>query len=403
MILVERGKLDLDRPANDYLGAAKLTARVGQAEGATLRRLASHTSGLPLHYQFFYEDEPYPKPSMDESIRRYGQLVTAPGEAYQYANFGYGVLDYVISRASGMEYAEFMRREVFLPLDMTRSSVGVGPNLAAYQAVRYGADQTPIPFYDFDHPGASAVYSSAHDLVRFGLFHLKQLQPGQKAILSHSAIDEMQRPIGEVGGGRRYGLGWFITPDEHGLRTISHSGGMGGVRTRLTLVPDEKIVVAALANAITSLPQRMTSEILAELLPDYGTRLRAETRKETPKKDAKPEFRPPDALIGDWQGNVDTYSGARPLEMQVKPAGDIHIRLAGQLKTLLNEARFDNGHLTGVFAGDIGTPDANRRPYHLHLRVKLRHDTLNGSLTAISLPGCRAGNALSHWVELKKQ
>src|SRR5580704_4021708 len=74
MTLVEQGKIDLDRPANDYLGNAKLKALVGSADDATVRRIANHTSGLPLHFQFFYADEPYSRPSMDETIRRYGNL-----------------------------------------------------------------------------------------------------------------------------------------------------------------------------------------------------------------------------------------------------------------------------------------------------------------------------------------
>ena len=48
MVLRQRGKIDLDKPANDYLGEAKLVARVGDAAGATVRRVANHTSGLPL-------------------------------------------------------------------------------------------------------------------------------------------------------------------------------------------------------------------------------------------------------------------------------------------------------------------------------------------------------------------
>src|SRR5712692_1718146 len=53
MVLVQAGKIDLDRPINDYLGSAKVRARVGDAAQATVRRVANHTSGLPLHYQFF--------------------------------------------------------------------------------------------------------------------------------------------------------------------------------------------------------------------------------------------------------------------------------------------------------------------------------------------------------------
>ena len=80
MILHERGLLDLDRPIDDYLGDTKLTARVGNAADATVRRVANHTAGLPLHYQFFYADQPHRPPPFDETIRRYANLITVPGE-----------------------------------------------------------------------------------------------------------------------------------------------------------------------------------------------------------------------------------------------------------------------------------------------------------------------------------
>ena len=55
MKLVEQGKIDLDRPANDYLGSAKISGVAGQASDATVRRVMAHSAGLPLHYRFFYE------------------------------------------------------------------------------------------------------------------------------------------------------------------------------------------------------------------------------------------------------------------------------------------------------------------------------------------------------------
>src|SRR5438477_12314094 len=45
MVLEERGKLELDRPINECLGAAKLKAWIGDAAEATVRRVANHTSG----------------------------------------------------------------------------------------------------------------------------------------------------------------------------------------------------------------------------------------------------------------------------------------------------------------------------------------------------------------------
>ncbi len=82
MVLVERGAIDLDRPVNAYLSDAPLRSRVDGRE-ATVRQVANHTAGLPLHYQFFYADRPEVPPPFEETIRRYGNLVTAPGERHQ--------------------------------------------------------------------------------------------------------------------------------------------------------------------------------------------------------------------------------------------------------------------------------------------------------------------------------
>ncbi len=145
-LLAQRSKIDIDRALNEYLGEAKLVARVGAAGDATVRRVANHSAGLPLHYQFFYADEPYRRPMMDETIRRYGNLVTAPGERFQYSNLGYGVLDYVITRVSASPTPISCAKRFFLPLGLTHTSIDVGPGLAEFEATRYGDDGLAIPF-----------------------------------------------------------------------------------------------------------------------------------------------------------------------------------------------------------------------------------------------------------------
>jgi CubicO group peptidase (beta-lactamase class C family) len=401
MVLVQRGLIKLDQPANEILGDAKLTAHLGQAEDATVRRIANHTSGLPLHYQFFYADDSYQKPEMTESIRRYGHLLCPPGEEFQYANFGYGLLDYMVALKSHRSFAEFVRDEVFLPLGMTQSSIGIPAGLESKTAARYAQDGSPLPFYDFDHPGGSAVFSSAHDLALFGLFHSRQKQEEQKSILNDESLGEMQRGTADCGEGRRYGVGWFVNDSEFGYRTISHTGGMGGVRCRLVMVPDKQIVVVTLCNASNDLPLRIAREILGELLPDYGVAMRKNPEHKVNSDSHKP-YAPPE-LVGFWQGKVETYAGNRNVQMWVQPDGDVKIRVGGGLVALLNRSNLHDGLLTGEFVGDIGTDDANRRRYHLHVRAKLRGEKLNGALTAMSLPARKAGNALSHWLELTRQ
>jgi CubicO group peptidase (beta-lactamase class C family) len=413
MTLVEKGLVDLDAPINEYLGDAKLTAHVGvatdsqgglsqkeAADQATVRRVANHTSGLPLHYQFFHDNEPWRRPPMDLSILRYGHLVRIPGERYVYANFGFGLIDYIIERVSGKPFATFLKQEVFDPLGMTRSAVGIGPNLGPYAAERYDLEGKPISFYDFDHPGASAVYCSAHDLVRFGLLHSKSLRIDQRSILSDESIDAMQVATSGDDPSEGYGIGWRIIADNCGYRTVNHDGSMGGVRTRLILVPEENLVVAVLCNASTNLPVKIADMILSECLPGYGTP--PPKPRDNDALDEKPPFVPHPALEGLWRGKVNTYSGDIPIEINIPETGPYLVRLGAGLQAVLDSPTFEDDRLTGSALGDIETDDAQKRPYTLAFDLNLRWNVLNGSVTAKSNPGPKLGNALSHWCELEK-
>jgi len=398
MLLVQAGKIRLDRPVNDYLGAAKVRARVGDAAQATVRRVANHSSGLPLHYQFFYADEPFRPPPMDETIRRYANLVTMPGEKYEYSNLGYGILDYVMARVSGKAYPDFMRDEVFARLGLKNMSVNTGSGFGKSEAIRYGSDGAPIPFYDFDHRGGSAVYASVHDLVRFALFHLKARVPGQARILSDESITEMQKPTMVTGPQAGYGIGWAVSDTPAGYRVVSHTGGMGGVSTSLRLVPAGKLAVAVLCNASSSLPHAIADEIFRIMLPKW------KDGRRPPAPGAKPgEFQPPPDLAGGWKGKLHTYKDEIPLRLQIRESGEMVGQLAGQPESTFANTRSADGVISGRVKGDIGAEDANRRPYLLHFTLKLRGGVLNGPATAVSLPGRRVGNALTQWVELRRE
>jgi CubicO group peptidase (beta-lactamase class C family) len=409
MILRDRGLIDLNRPINDYLGDAPLTARIGDASDATVLRVANHTSGLGLHYQFFYEDEPYCRPPVAETIRRYGHLVTAPGERWQYSNLGYGVLDHLVAKLSGKSYADFMREDVFIPLGMTRASVDIGPGLEPYVAQRYGTDGVAFPFYDFDHPGGSAVYCSAHDLARFGMFHLKAHLSDQRAVLPDSTIDEMQVATAVTKDGRGYGIGW-MAHESDGVRFVEHTGGMGGVQTILRLVPEESIAIALLTNSSREMTPdrgRLVEDILSVVLPDYAEAV-AERRAKPEKELEKPAFEPPADLIGEWRGTLHTWLREDPLALRCDASGTIRAQVGDGLHSLVNDPEFDDGWLTGRMLGDIDLPYVSRRRHNLHLDLRLRGDVLSGAIiaqalpTALGAPHGRVGNALSQWAELRK-
>lgn len=413
MRLVEEGKIALDRPANDYLGAGKLTGLAGDASGATVRRLLAHTAGLPLHYRFFYEGEEVAPPEMDEGVRRYGIVVNPPGEVFQYSNFGYGVLEHILARVSGMTYADYLRAQVFLPLDMTRTSVHRTPELEPYAAARYDGRGRRIPFYRFDHDGASAVWSTAHDLVRFGMFHLKERLPGQRRILSDAAIEAMQRVETPPGAEEAYGLGWFIEEDDHGYRRVYHSGSMPGVSTMLNLYPSERLVVVVLINTLDREARvRIAQELAAAVLPKYAAALRERLgRAEVERREGLARggggesggapFSPPPELLGRWSGKLRTYDGEVPFTLVFQPDGDVHVRLGDQLETLLNGASFRNRNLVGRFGGTIPTADARRRPHSVLLNLRLRNGALSGQATAQTTEE-PIHFALTSWVELAR-
>jgi hypothetical protein len=417
MILVERGLIDLDSPVNDYLGETQLQAWVGDAAEATVRRVASHTAGLPLHSQHFYDGEPHRPPPMDETIRHYGNLVTAPGERYQYSNLGYGLLGYVISRVSGQNYAGFMCDEVFAPLGMNHTSVHLGPGLEEGQAVKYTSQGTVVPPHDSDSPGASAIYSSAHDLIRFAMFHLKNDLPDQETIISHAAIDEMQCPSLETGPtrawereGSGYGIGWYVGVTEDSLRVIHHSGWTHGVSTVLALVPKENLAVAVLSNAHSQWPDTILIEILCALLSGQPEEFLPPAERAA---DEAP-FAPDPELVGSWRGLVYTYKGEVALTLEIGESGGIYATLGEQPRTPLQSVSYQDNlpqflnagggpFLRGWMSDELRTEDVSRgRPHKLWLELNLRDNVLNGSLIAFSQREMPTG-PLAHWVELGKQ
>lgn len=396
MVLVERGKVALDQPANQYLGVGKIRSMAGDAAGATVRRVLSHTAGLPLHWQFFYADHSYGPPTMDETIARYGITVFPPGTQDEYSNLGFGIIDHIISRVSGQSYADFMRNEVFLPLGLTRTSVDIGPGLADFVAERYDLEQRPIPFYGFDHPGASAGYSSAHDLVRFGMFHLKQRLPEQRAILSPASIDEMHRRMAPA----NYGLGFSLNADDMGSPRFGHGGGMPGVSTVLALYPNENVAIALLTNARSPVhPEYLVKEIMATLSPRFGDSLRARQGRAKP---APPAFVMPAGLVGEWTGSLQTWQQTLPIRLLAQPDGDVHVWVGDQPRAILNDLAFANGRLTGRFAGRIPTDDANRWSHDLWIDMVLGNGSLAGQVNAITTTA-REMWSLGSYAELRKR
>lgn len=395
MVLVARGQIDLDKPIDDYLGAAKVTARIGNASDATVRRVADHTAGLPLHAMFFYKDEPGAPPAFEDSIDRYAVLMAPPGEAHVYSNIGYGLLERAIERASGKSYAQFVTDEVFAPLGLNESAIPVAGDLPQ-AATRYWGDHVVQPNVS-DSDGADAAFMSAHDLVRFGMFHLYgQLEGQKRAILGRNALDSMRetRPLND-GSSVGYGIGWFVG-EKHGLQYFGHNGGRAGVATVLAIYPEAETVVVVLGNGIsrTGAVHFLESDIIHALLPET---IRADHG-----------FTPSPDLVGRWQGHIETYAGRMALMLDIQLNGSVLARIGSaptqEVVKVKLEPRTSLLKLDDLM-GRIDTPDANRQPGPLQLSLRLRgSDRLTGVISSNSLETLtdRMGSAVSYWVQLRR-
>ena len=384
MILAELNQIDLDRPINYYLPVG-ITSRAGDVALATVRRVADHTAGLPLHYQFFYEDEPYSPPPRADTIRRYAKTFAQPGVRYQYSNLGYGLLDHLIEHVSERPFAEFVAEEVFGPLAMNDSSIG--PTNAS--AIPYG-ESFAYPHYDFDHPGGSAAFASVMDLLRFGQFHLGFLD----GPLSPGARKEMQSPSAKVDETSSYGLGWSIA-ERLGRKVIQHTGSMGGVRTVLRLIPELQAVIAILTNCENDFPYTMVAD--AQAAVDEVSREQLELSRKLPPP-AVQDGPFPAHLKGFFSGFIETPDGELPFAVDLVSGSAV---LNGA-DVPISGLKMHTGNVRGVFDGNVQCEDANRRPYRLHLDLASTETGLQGAIVAITQDSknSRTGNALSYWCDL---
>lgn len=386
LTLVEAGRVDLDAPANAYLSPeGGISGFAGPDSLATVRRVLAHTAGLPLHWQFFYRDEDHGPAATDEAIRRYAHMVFPPGRLFNYSNLGYGILERIIERASGRDYEDFMQEVVFQPLGMTRTTISKGDDLEGQAAVRYDAQRRPIPPYDFDHRGGSAVWASAHDLVRFGMYHLGERLEGQEPVLSPETLLAMKRPLAPDSSEWGYGMGWSRSEDA-GFVRWSHTGGMPGVSTALHLYPEARLVVVVLMNARGPASNVASGIAHRLLLPDSAQADRVSAAGDQRAESQEEEDRPlPGALAGTWGGSIHTYQGEVGFELVVAADGSATGRIGEGRTVPLEDADYEDGALTGSLATPLPTEDALRHPHVVRLRLlRIGEDRLAGQATAVA-------------------
>lgn len=394
MVLVDRDQIALDHPVNEYLPNSKLNAYVGDANSVTIRRLANHTSGMPTHWNFFYA--PNSPPSMDESIARFAFTAWEPGTRTNYSNLAFGILNYVTEVVSEKPWGTFMETEVFNPAGMMHTAYGIRPGLEGIAAHSYSQDSAGrwvrVTPYEFDHPGASAIWSSANDLARFLLLHMNLGEIDGARILSKSAAEEMQRIHPDaLAAGAQYGVSWAIG-SRKGVRQLAHDGGMPGVRTEVAAYPELNAGYVVLTNGDGHNEiGRVASNLRKILLPEIPT------LDKTPKS-TKPKQNEPIVPRGAWTGHV--VDGAQiPIELKFPDENLAEIRIGGDGRLLRkSEARHNNGRTVFTLPGRFGTHTHFHGETEMQFDIAIDGDALRGVLY-VTAPGYFR---LPYYVELSK-
>ena len=419
MKLHEDGKIDLDEDIETYLNDMNLKYYVSDSNKVSCSNLLSHTSGLPMHFQYFYDDDKLAIPDVMQVADQYGIIVNPPSSKYVYANLGYGILGKVIAEISGKSFNDYMTEEIFGPLGMTQTTIDISSKTKNKLAKRYDIKGNLIPFSFSDTPGAGNVSTTIQDLIQFGKFHLGNTPEDGRSLLSNKTIKSMQQKqyADNANGRNTYGLGWFFDDKQYKYKMVYHAGGMDGIDAMIRILPEKNIVVAALSNQYSEYTHELTEQILLNMIPDLKSVETKQTQKQEAAVQEKSKEIKQSDLIGNWNGHIVTDNELIPIELVFQEDGDIHVNMPIQFesmllrtnifdvqhKMLLNKRFFNNGHLMGWYAGNIPGEHLLRCPQTTRLNLEYRNGKLIGTAAALASHPSRMHYALSYYLELEKK
>lgn len=391
MVLRERRLVDLDTPVEPYLGGIKIKAYGVDAAGVTLRRIVQHTSGLPMYWGGPFVSNSGGPYTQEEMFRRYAILAFPPGERELYSNLGIAMLAYILQSVSGKSYADFLREEVFLPLGMTKTVCLSAPAATDDFAQQYAHGGEPWTYNE-------GMYASAHDLLRFGMFHLKNHLPDQQPILSDSAIDLMQTSIDPRSDFR---LPWWVWEYE-GYRALVFTGASG---TIIALIPEADLAIVVLANRLQANTPRIAGWIAEAMLDDFDKNARIPTRVQVLEKTA-PGPLSRGSLTGLWKGSITTSERDIPVEISFGRTGSPEMRSMSDSGSWGNwmesmpslRGDYSGGIFSAYFPIRISIQDTREHDHWTWVYAGLDADTLRGYAVAHAAGGPHFG--LPYYIRL---
>lgn len=253
MQLYQEGKLDLNENIQTYLD--DIVINNPYKETVTCQNLLTHSSGLDeqseldgstlnkktlkSQKQYFEEHIPY--------------VIIKPNTVCRYSNMGYNLLGYIVEKASGKSYEDYITDNILNPLDMMHSSVRIeNESMASGYEFSDGKYQK-IPFAYQYTSGSSGIIASVADMENFMIMHLNTGTYQNEAILNSDTEQIMQNrqfSNDEVFDGMGDG---FIRASRNGVQLLKHEGALPGYTTTLILIPSQNFGIYVATNSLSGM------------------------------------------------------------------------------------------------------------------------------------------------------
>ena len=232
--LVDQGLIDLDAPAALYAPGYSVPLDV------TVRMLLNQTSGFGYY----------------ESLAR-ARVGASLGE-FSYANANYDLLGRIVENVSGMDYADYLRENVFDAAGMADASVDVVSEPAAPEAAGHRnwfgaavADGFEHGEDDDEWGGQASGYvrASISDMASYLRIYLNN----GRGVVSSDAVNRMVwERVSDPVGDTFYGMGWTTyldgDDDDDGQLVMSHDGDVENYVARMVVIPEGDVAVVLMAD-----------------------------------------------------------------------------------------------------------------------------------------------------------
>lgn len=264
-ILIDEKKLTWEDKVIDYIPEFRLYNPY-VTEEFTIRDLLTHRSGLGLgagDLMIFPGKNNFTTKDIIHNLR-YLKPVSGFRTKYDYDNLLYIVAGEVVARVSGMSWEKFIETRIMLPLGMTRSAASYSrlkdsSNVIDPHAPVNGKVQVIGRDLNASLNAAGGIYSNITDMSKWIMMQMNNGKYGDgldKVLFSSDVHRAMWAPqtIIQVGDSTTYhthfaayGLGWSLS-DVMGYKQVSHTGGLAGIVTQVTLIPELKLGILVFTN-----------------------------------------------------------------------------------------------------------------------------------------------------------